>query len=101
MTEITDAGGLEDWLKGKLAEFACVLAARAALRAAPVLSHALAGDAETRCREIVLPCFGALAAASFEGAWPGRAGEIRRVARESARDARDASAAAAGTCQRL
>ena len=95
MTEITDAGGLEDWLKGKPAEFACVLAARAALRAAPVLSHALAGDAKTRRREIVLPCFGALAAASFEGAWPGRAGEIRRVARESARDARDASAAAA------
>ena len=95
MAEITYAGGLEDWLKGKPVEFACVLAARAALRAAPVLSQALARDAETRRREIVLPCFGALASATFEGAWPGRAAEISQVARESARDARKASAAAA------
>ena len=95
MTDITDAHGFEAWLKGKPQEFACVLAARAALRVAPVLWRALVRDAETRRREIVLPSFRALAAATLGGAWPGRASKIRDAAREGAREAEGTAAAAA------
>ena len=90
MTEVADGEGLEAWLKGKSPVFACVLAARAALRVAPLLFEALHEDAEVRRGAIVLPAFRALAAASFAGAWPERAPEIRKAARVAGREAGEA-----------
>ena len=90
MTEIDDARCLAVWLKGKPPEFACVLGARIALRMAPILGAALCADEASRRARIVLPCFRALAAASFAGAWPDRFGNIRQAARAAARHARDA-----------
>ena len=86
MAEIGDSVALQGWLNGKPMEFACVLAARAALRVAPVLEIALHEDEEERRRNVVLPSFRALAAASFSGAWPRRAGEVRKIARAAGRD---------------
>ena len=83
MADIGDSSALQDWLNGRAVEFACVVAARAALRAAPVLEAALHEDGEERRRDVVLPWFRALAAYSFAGAWPGRAGEVRKVARSA------------------
>ena len=87
MGESWDAGALESWLKEKPWEFACVLAARAALRAVPVLRHALHEQAEERRDAVILPTFRALAAASFAGTWPARTAGIRSAARDAVRDA--------------
>ena len=86
MAEIRDGSALRDWLDGRAAEFACVLAARAALRAAPVLEAALHEDGEARRRDVVLPWFRALSASGLAGARPGRAGEVHRAARSSGQD---------------
>ena len=90
MTEIPSASCLAAWLGDKPPEFACVLAARIALRVAPILRNTLRTDDVPRRARIVLPCFRALAAASFAGAWPGRIADIRQAARSAAREARDA-----------
>ena len=95
MADIADGDGLEAWLEGKPTEFVCVIAARAALRVAPVLCQALGEDAEARRREVVLPSLRALAAANFAGAWPGRVAEIRKAARDVARETREAISDAA------
>ena len=87
MAEIGDSSALQDWLNGKPVEFACVLAARAALRVAPVLEIALHEDQEGRRRDVILPSFRALAASSCAGAWPGRAGEVCKVARTAGQEA--------------
>ena len=87
MAEIGDSSALHDWLNGRAVEFACVLAARAALRAAPVLQAGLHEDGEERRRDVVLPWFRALAASGFAGAWPERAREVRRVARSAGQNA--------------
>ena len=89
MADISDSEGLEAWLNGKSPGLACVLAARASLRAAPVLSWALRVEEEDRRRFVVLTSFRALAAASFAGAWLSRAAEIRNIARGAGRDARE------------
>ena len=89
MADISDSEGLAAWLKGKSPKFACVLAARVAFRAAPILGWALHEEEEDRRRSVVLTSFRTLAAASFAGAWPSRAAEIRSIARSSGRDARD------------
>ena len=86
MVEIRDGSALRDWLDGRAAEFACVLAARAALRAAPVLETALHEDGEARRRDVVLPWFRALAASGLAGARPGRAGEVCKAARSAGQD---------------
>ena len=65
MTEISGASCLASWLGDKPSEFACVLAARIALRVAPILRNTLCADDVPRRARIVLPCFRALAAASF------------------------------------
>ena len=70
MADISDSEGLAAWLNGKSPELACVLAARAALRAAPVLSWALHEEEKDRRRSVVLTRFRTLAAASFAGARP-------------------------------
>ena len=89
MPEISDSEGLAAWLKGKSPEIACVIATRASLRVAPALGWALREDEEDRRRTVVLTSFRTLAAASFAGAWPSRAAEIRNIARSGARDAQD------------
>ena len=92
MARITDEHGLEAWLKGKPAAFACALAARAALRVAPVLGQALQEDTEDRRRALILPGFRALAAANFAGVWPRRMAEIRTAVRSARREVGDAAA---------
>ena len=88
MAEIGGSSALHDWLNGRAVEFACVLAARAALRAAPVLEAGLHEDGEERRQDVILPWFRALAASGFAGAWPERAREVRKVARSAGQDAR-------------
>ena len=53
MADISDSEGLEAWLNGKSPELACVLATRAALRAAPVLGRTLHEEEEDRRRSVV------------------------------------------------
>lgn len=89
MTEIQDCTGLQAWLKGRPAAYACVIAARAALRAAPLLCEALHEDETARRNSIVLQGFRALAAASFAGAWPGRSADIRHAACTAVREIED------------
>ena len=87
MEDIENGTALNDWLNGRVVEFGCVLAARAALRVVPVLEVALNEGAEERRRTVILPSFRALAAANFAGAWPRRADEIRKVARTAGQEA--------------
>ena len=87
MEKIGDDKALQDWLNGREMAFACVLAARAALRVVPVLEIALHEGEEERRRSVILPCFRALAAANFAGARPRRAGEVRNVARIAGQEA--------------
>ena len=90
MAGISDERSLSAWLREMPAEFACTLAARVALRVAPVLGQALYEEAEERRRTLILPGFRALAAATFASAGPRRAEDIRRDARRAGRDAQDA-----------
>ena len=80
MADISDSEGLEAWLNGKSPGLACILAARAALRAAPVLGSELHEEEEDPRRSVVLTSFPTLAAASFPGTWPSRAAEMRNAA---------------------
>ena len=86
MMDISDSKWFGAWLKGKPPEFACVLAARVALRVAPALRWGLREEAEERRRSVILTSFRALAVASFAGAWPERAAEIRGIARHARRE---------------
>lgn len=90
MTNIEDAEALKAWLHARPVEYACALAVRAALRAAPVLRYALYEDSEDRRRNVILPSFRALAAASYAGASPMRASEVRNTARTAGLNALDA-----------
>ena len=92
MAEISGANCLAEWLKGKPPEFACALAARIALRMAPILKDALYTDDASRRGRIILPSFRALAALNYAGAWPDRFGDMRQAARTAARLAGDAMA---------
>jgi hypothetical protein len=80
---------VERWLKGKPGEVALVIAARSALRVAPLLATALGprGGLKKASRDIFLPAFRGMAAPWVAGTWPARSGELR--------DAADAAAAAA------
>ena len=62
MADISDSEGLAAWLNGKSPELACVPAARAALRAAPVLGWGLHEEEEHRRRSVVLTSFRTLVA---------------------------------------
>ena len=87
MTEIGDSETLHDWLKDQPVEFGCVFATRIALGVVPVLELALHEDEEDRRRVVILSSFRALAASSFTGAWPRRAGDVRTVARAAGHEA--------------
>lgn len=92
MAKITDEHALEAWLKEVPAEFACVLAARAALRVAPVLGQALGEEEEERRHALIMPGFRAMAVANFAGAWPTRLAEVRADIRNAGREAGEAVA---------
>ena len=92
MIEISGANCLATWLREKPPEFACVLAARIALRMTPILTDALYADDQFRRAQIILPSFRSLAAANFAGAWPDRFGDIRQAARTASGIASDAMA---------
>ena len=94
-----DDNALKNWLNGKETAFACVLAARAALRSAPIMEVALHEYEEERRRTIILPSFRALAAANFAGALPRRAREVRNVARSASQEAQNAIADIANDAQ--
>ena len=80
MAEISGTNDFAEWLKEKPAEWACLIAARIALRVVPILRDALYKDEEARRARIVLPSFRALAAGSFAGAWPDQFGDMRQAA---------------------
>ena len=94
MVDIADSDGLKAWLEGEPPELACILAARTALRVAPVLCNALRDDAESRRRVIVLAGFRALAVASIASAWPRHVADIRKAARAAAQAIEAVSAVA-------
>lgn len=76
MVEFTNRENLERWLEGKPREWAVVIAARAALRVAPMLATAL-GMRVTMGRDIVLPTFRGMAAAWVVGTWPSHGADLR------------------------
>ena len=84
MVEITGANCLAEWLKKKPPEFAVAMAARIALRMAPILNDALYTDGASRRARIILPSFRALAALNFACAWPHRFEDMRQAARTAA-----------------
>ena len=92
MVEISGANCLAAWLKERPPDLACALAARIALRVAPILKDALYADDASRRVRVILPSFRALAAVNFAGAWPQRFGDMRQAARSAARLAGDAMA---------
>ncbi len=87
MSEISGTDALSEWLVKRLPEWACMIAARIALRVAPILRDALCTDETSRRALIILPSFIALAAASYAGAGPDRFRDVRQVARAAARGA--------------
>ena len=89
MVEISGANCLAAWLKERPPDLACALAARIALRVAPILKDALYTDEASRRVHVILPSFRALAAVNFAGAWPQRFGDMRQAARSAARLAGD------------
>ena len=99
MARDTDSNGLEAWLKRNPPVFACIIAARVALRVVPLLVEALHEDEKDRRAAIVLPSFRALAAASFAAAWPARAAEIRRAASTASSQANGAMGEASNNAQ--
>ena len=82
----TNPKDLEDWLKTQPKEVSVVIAARAALRVAPLLGWLF--DRESRLKEkpsaIILPLWRALAAPRAAAKYPARSADIRAVARGAA-----------------
>ena len=76
MPEPIDRDSLQAWLTDRPLEYACLLAARAALRLTPLLGEALLRDSDDRRSTILLPSLRALANASYAASSPERAGEV-------------------------
>ncbi len=95
----TDSNGLEAWLKRNPPVFACIIAARVALRVVPLFVEALCEEVKERRTAIVLPGLRAVAAASFAAAWPARAAEIRRAASTASSQASGAIGEASDSAQ--
>lgn len=95
----TDSNGLEAWLKRNPPVFACIIAARVALRVVPLFVEALREEEKERRAAIVLPGLRAVAAASFAAAWPARAAEIRMAASTASSQASGAIGEASDSAQ--
>lgn len=89
MPEPIDRDSLQAWLTDRPLEYACLLAARAALRLTPLLGEALLRDSDDRRSTILLPSLRALANASFVASLPDRAGEEARNVGSLCRDLTD------------
>lgn len=76
MPEPIDRDSLQAWLTDRPLEYACLLAARAALRLTPLLGEALLSDSDDRRSTILLPSLRALANVSFAASSPKQAAEI-------------------------
>ena len=76
MPEPIDRDSLQAWLTDRPLEYACLLAARAALRLTPLLGEALLRDSDDRRSTILLPSLRALANASYAASSPERPGEV-------------------------
>lgn len=75
VVEFTKKEDLKRWLQDKPREWSAVIAARAALRVAPMLATELgpwSGGARNAERDIFLPSFRGLAASWVAGTWPTR-----------------------------
>ncbi|MCY4260088.1 MAG: DUF262 domain-containing protein, partial [Rhodobacteraceae bacterium] len=83
--EVAGPDDLAECLRGKPVEFGCALAARIALRVAPLLRDVLHPDETSRLDTVVLPAFHVLSALTVAGAWPERFQDLRQGTRKSAR----------------
>lgn len=99
MVEITEASCLANWLEGRPPEFACAVAARIAMRMAPLLNDALRTDETSRRKRVVLPIFRALAAINFAGGRPDQFGGMQQAIWRAVRLASDELAAHFNECQ--
>ena len=86
MENIKDKEALQNLLTNMEIEFACVLAARCALRVVPILETALQEDQEERRCSIVLPSFRALAAVNLAAARPEYAKKVCKIARTTSKE---------------
>ena len=90
MPEPIDRDSLQAWLTDRPLEYACLLAARAALRLTPLLGEALLRDSDDDRRStILLPGLRVLASASFVASTPDRAGELVKNVDSACRDLTD------------
>lgn len=76
MPDLIDRTSLSTWFTDRPPEYACLVAARAALRLVPLLGEALHPDSGDRESTIVLPSLRALASASFAASSPDRAEKV-------------------------
>jgi len=90
MPEVTGPNDLIQCLKGKPAEFGCALAARIALRTAPLLRNVLHPHKTSRPGGVLLPAFHVLSALTVAGAWPERFQDLLQGTRNNARLAHEA-----------
>ena len=87
LVEIRNSENLKRWLMNRPREDAVAIAARAALRVAPLLMTALDEDTEARRAAIVLPVFRALAASWVAAVGPTQGAKVRKAAYAAATDA--------------
>ena len=84
MTKISGTNCLVNRLKGKPANFTCVLVARIALRVAPLLRDILNAEDPSRRARIILPSFQVLAALNFAGSQLDQFGNLQQATKSAA-----------------
>ena len=96
MVDFSKQKDVEKWLAGKPRAFADVLAARAALRVAPLLSGLSRLDKWPEYRKtIVLPALRGMALPQLAATYPSRSNDIRAAAAASAAASAASAAASA------